>query len=157
MAFNDMARGGNPFGKSDWSDGSDGDRGNGSGLRTPLIDQERGGGGRRGGGLSGAGGRTERWDGGSYDTAIAELGRSIGTFQKHINATATLSKRVGTPRDSRKVRDQIHSHIDEGRALTSAIMTSLKDFNRYLSEVGGSERVSWHPASLKRFGIERIP
>lgn len=145
MAFNDMARGdggGNPFGTSDWNDSSDRGRnggGMGDNLRTPLIDQ-------RGGSQAKGGARGGRHSDGSYNRAIAELGRSIGTFQQHINAAAALSKRVGTPRDSSRVRDQIHSHINDGRALTSSIADRLKEFQRFVSEASGSERVSTESA-----------
>ena len=88
-------------------------------LKTPLIEQERHG----------------------VHEAIHNLSKSLTTFQQHIDKASNLSKRIGTNRDNQQVRDQIHAHIDDGRALTSQITVQLKDFLRFVSEVSGSERV----------------
>ena len=120
MAFNDMSsERGNPFGGSD-------------NLRTPLIDQEQSGGPGKGGGQNISL---------NYKSAIANLTKSLRAFQQHIDKASNLSKRIGTNRDNQNIRDQIHSHIDSGRSLTSDITIQLKDFLRYVSEVSGSERV----------------
>jgi hypothetical protein len=113
MAFDQMASG-NPFGTSDMS--------------TPLIDAEHG-----------SSGATAD---GSYKSAIRILSKSLGSFQQQIDKASNLTRRIGTNRDNQKVRDQIRAHIEEGRSLIQKIGRHLKDFQRFVSEVSGSERVS---------------
>lgn len=108
---------GNPFGSSDFSRNDN--------LRTPLIDAERG-----------------SSPVGSYKSAISDLSRSLGLFQQHIDKATNLTRRIGTNRDTQKGRDAVRRHIEEGRSLISTIATMLKDFQRFVSEVSGSEKVS---------------
>ena len=119
MAFNDMSNDhkGNPFGSSDFSRKDN--------LHTPLIDAER-----------------SSSPVGSYKSAISDLSRSLGLFQQHIDKATNLTRRIGTNRDTQKGRDSVRGHIEEGRSSISTIAIMLKDFQRFVSEVSGSEKVS---------------
>ena len=91
-----------------------------SDMNTPLIDAEHGN---------------------TYSSSIKELSRSLGTFQQHIDKASSLIRRIGTNRDNQNVRDQIKTHLSDGRELVERIAVDLKDFKRFISEARGSEKV----------------
>jgi len=87
-----------------------------SDMNTPLIDAEHGN---------------------TYSSSIKELSRSLGTFQQHIDKATSLIRRIGRE----KFRDQIKTHLSDGRELVERIAVDLKDFKRFISEARGSEKV----------------